>query len=297
MYNYSVKRNGLLWYSRPPSDYVKCEKTQPCNYFYQFEMGLSIKMEQEVIKREQKKIIFSCKDVKMRIALCDRNKSFLKQIKNMIYKYAEAKRLDIVVDCYLSGEDMISSGESYNVFILGYGLMGANGLEIAKQLRCDNELSFIIFISDYTDFVFEAFKVRPYRFLVRPVSEQQLFIVLDELFNDYGKSYPIWLKCGEDIVCLSTYQIVYLEADNKHCLVHLENECLRANRTMACVYEKLPKYCFIKINRAFIVNADYIFKYNSDCVVLKNGESLHISRNYFKSFKEEYKEMRNPHLP
>ena len=57
---------------------------------------------------------------------------------------------------------------------------------------------------------------------------------------------------------------------------------------MARVFEALPKIYFLKINRSFIVNLGFINKYNTESVFLKNGEDLHITRTYYKNFKENY---------
>lgn len=249
------------------------------------------------LEERKEKILFSYKETKMRIALCDRDTIFLKKLKAMLYCYAESRRLDIVVDCYRCGEDMLNSKVRYNLIFLGYWLCGRNGLEIAKLLRCQNDFTAIIFMSSDTHFVFEAFKVSPYRFLVCPLKEAELFSVLDEFFEKYGSDYPLWIKSREDTVCLNTGDIYYLEADNKHCYIHLENEVIACNRTMARVFDVMPKQCFFKINRAFIINLKFVARYNSDQVYLKNGEALHISRNYLKSFKSEYFDFSNPRLP
>ena len=55
-----------------------------------------------------------------------------------------------------------------------------------------------------------------------------------------------------------------------------------------------PKNHFCKINRAFVVNFNYISAYSSDSICLNNGEILPLSRNYCKSFKEEYLSYANP---
>lgn len=259
---------------------------------------MSIKMEQKAKLEERKGItLFSYKEAKMRIALCNRDINLLKKLKNIFYLYAERKRLDIVVDCYCRGEDMLKSDVRYDLIFLDYYLGGKNGLEIAKLLRNKNEYTAIIFMSSNTQFVFEAFKVSPYRFLVPPIGQQELFSVLDEFFEKYGKDYPIWIKSREDTVSINTSDIYYLEADNKHCFINLENQQLHCNRTMARVFAVLPKYNFLKINRAFIVNLNYIVRYNNDSVYLSNGTSLHISCNYLKNFKDEYYNFLNPRLP
>ncbi len=233
----------------------------------------------------------------MRIALCNKNKKILENLKLIIYKYAEQKRIEIVVDCYYCGEEILSSGIKYNIIFIDYFLYGKNGLEVAKELRNTGCQSAIVFTSNSTHFVLDAFKVSPQAFLLLPVKEEELYSVLNEYFEKRGLDYPLWLKTGEDTVCLNTSEIVYLEANNKHCFVNLKSQSLRCNKTMACVYNQLPKSHFLKINRAFIVNSDYVNRYNSEEVFLKNGAKLRISRHYLKDFKQEYRSYINLRQP
>ena len=127
-------------------------------------------MEQEVNFREQNKIIFSYKSTKMRIAVCNNDEKLLRNIKKTIYEYSEMRRLDIVVDSFFSGEEMINNKTNYTIVFLGYHLKGKNGLEIAKELRNINTYTAIIFVSQNTDFIFDAFLVSPYRFIVPPLT-------------------------------------------------------------------------------------------------------------------------------
>ncbi len=254
-------------------------------------------MEQKVNLREQKKVLFSFEKAKMRIAVCDINSEVLEKTKNIIYKYADCHRLDIVVDCYCQGEALLCSKIQYNLIFLGYELYGKNGFETAVSLRILNNFSSIVFISKNTDFVFEAFKVSPYRFLIPPLNQNDLYKLLDDFFTQFGTDHPLWIRNGEDTFCLNTREIVYLEANNKHSIIHLQKETIPCNRTMAKVFEVLPKNHFTKINRAYIVNLNFIAKYNKDTVYLKNGERVHISRNYLKTFKEDYRFFLNPLEP
>lgn len=254
-------------------------------------------MEQEVKNREQKKVILSYRKTRMRIAVCDKEIKFTENTKSIIYQYAETNRLDIVVDCYSYGEALLCSKVKYNLIFFGYELLDSKGIEIAKALRTYNNSSLIVFISSNTDFIFETFKLNTYRFLVPPFKDKEIYSLLDDFFYKFGNDYPLWIKNNEETFCLNSRDIYYLEADNKHCIVHLQNESLPCNRTMAKVSTVLPKNHFVKINRAYIVNLNHIIKYNNDAVFLKNGQSVHISRNYLKNFKQDYKFFLNPREP
>lgn len=233
----------------------------------------------------------------MRIAVCNKSKSYMKKLKSILYKYAELIKLDAVVDCYFYGENLLNSGINYSMIFIGYSLFGENGLEISKKIRKTNSNCAIIFTCADTNFILEAIDVNPQAFLVSPTEEVKIFHVMNKYFEKVGSNYPILIKSEEDTVCLHTSEILYLEADNKHCNIHLETEYLNCNRTMAKVFEVLPKNHFLKINRSCIVNSIYVKKYNTQAVFLKNGEKLYIGRKYLNDFKQDYQsfiELRQP---
>lgn len=230
----------------------------------------------------------------MKIALCDWDMLFLENLKKAIYAYADLLRIDIVADCYNSGEKLLDSGINYKIIVLGYELCGINGFETAKAIRNKNSSSAIIYMSKNMDFVFDAFKINAFRFLPKPIEVEDIVDVIDEYFKSNGIDYPLWIKSGCDKVCLDTAEIYYLEANNKHCFIYLKSRSVLCNKTMARVFSNLPKNHFSKINRAYIVNLNLIDRYNNETVYLKDGTSLRIGRNYIKSFKEEYRRFAEP---
>lgn len=231
----------------------------------------------------------------MRIAICDGDTVAAEETKRAIYRYAAERNFDLFVEVYSSGIDLLKSKSDYLLIILEYHILGPNGLETAEKLMENKCKSTVIFLSDYSEFVFDAFKVSPYRFLCKPLDNERLFSVLDDFFIVYNER-PLWIKNGNDTFCLTAKDILYLEADNKNCYIGLKNSKLLCKKTMARVFCSLPKNRFCKINRAYVVNFNYISAYNSDMIALTNGEKLHVSRSYYKSFREEYQSFADPRV-
>lgn len=226
----------------------------------------------------------------MRIALCDADFTAIKRTKRIIYEYSNLHGIELLVEEYFSGAELLISKNKYPLIILDYNINDINGLETARFIRKSNPDCTIIFLSSYKGFIIESFEVNPFRFLLKPLNKALLFSALDDFFKAQSDNRPILIKDGGDIFCLSANEILYLEADNKNCLIGLRNKKIRCRKTMARVYRELPKQHFGKINRAYVVNFNYISGYNSDAVVLRNGERLHVGRSYFKSFRQEYRE-------
>ncbi len=230
----------------------------------------------------------------MRIALCDGNMTTIGKTKQMIYEYANFRHIELLVEEYGSGAGLLASGIKYPLIILDYEIRDINGLETARLLRKSGASCTIIFLSAYTGFILESFQVKPYRFLLKPLDRRILFAALDDFFKERTDDRPIWIKDGDNTFCLNTNDIYYLEAANKNCFVILRNKKIRCHKTMARLYGVLPENHFGKINRAYVVNFNYIAGYSSDSVTLHSGERLHISRSYSKSFKEKYRDFSKP---
>ncbi|MBR4116940.1 MAG: response regulator transcription factor [Clostridia bacterium] len=232
----------------------------------------------------------------MRIAICDKDSAFSIKLKQILYSYSNLHNLDFFIETFDSGEKLLNSKNRYTLIFIEYTLTGINGLETVKQMRRQNDNTKIIFLTTNTHFVFEAFEVNTYRFLTKPLSEKQIYKSLNQFFTNSNTHYPLWINNGESKICLNSEEILYIEANNKHCLIHLNDKTLICKKTMARVFEVLPKVHFQKINRAFIINLSRIESYNADGVFLKNGENLHITRTYYKCFKENYFKYTHPKI-
>jgi DNA-binding LytR/AlgR family response regulator len=224
----------------------------------------------------------------MRIAICDNDLSSAHKLKHILYNYCNTKNFEFLVEIFKNGEELLQSESYYSLIFIECSLKGLSGLETAKQIKKQNGNAKIIFISADINYIFNVFEINAYCFLTKPFCTDTIYKKLDELFFNQEIHYYLWVKDGYTTYCIDTAEIVYLEADNKYCYIHLNDGVIWCKKTMARVYEALPKLYFLKINRAFVVNINCINKYNTDSVFLKSGEDLHITRTYYKDFKKNY---------
>jgi DNA-binding LytR/AlgR family response regulator len=206
----------------------------------------------------------------------------------------------MVIDTYYCGEDLLTSKTVYDMIFLDQQMGELTGLDAAQNLREKNMNGAIVFMTAYPDFVYESFKVNAFRFLKKPLDQDKIYAVLDDYFKMFGHDYPILLRHEKAVVQVDTKDIVFLEAMNKHCMVHLPKERMYISKTMSAINGMLPQSHFFRVNRAFIVNLNYISKYGGGEISFKNGEKVRISRHYLQGFKKVYKEyssVRNPKRP
>ena len=239
--------------------------------------------------------------VSMRLALCDDDRQLIKELKPLIDQYGHNHRFEMVIDVFHCGEALLKSKQTYDMIFLDYRLEGIDGLSAAKTLRSRNINCAIIFITGYPrDFVYQSFAVNPFRFHAKPLEHSKLYETLDDFFKMYGHDYPILLHHNREYLQIYTRDIVFLEAMNKHCIIHLKDEQLHIAKTMTKINDLLPQSHFYRVGRAYIINFNHIAKYNNYEVFFKNGAKVHVSRKFFALFKKafrDYSDLHNPKRP
>ena len=95
----------------------------------------------------------------LHIAICDDEQIIMEQLKKLL----EAHRPDCIVTMYLRGEGLLDTFNQYDLVFLDIEMPPASGMELAaklKELQYDGE---VIFLTSYTDYMQDAFKVRAFR--------------------------------------------------------------------------------------------------------------------------------------
>ena len=111
----------------------------------------------------------------MRIAICDDEKSVGQILEEKVKKLLP----DAVVETYLSGDALISSGCKPDILFLDIQMPGKDGMEIARIVRRNNKDMILIFVTAVEEYVFQAFDVGVFHYLVKPF--------LDDKFEEVVK--------------------------------------------------------------------------------------------------------------
>ena len=223
--------------------------------------------------------------VNMWVAVCDDDEYFLDDLKNAVYTYSNAHRLEIAIDGYSSGEDLLASKSNYDMVFLDYKMEGIDGLETAKTLRRKNPNCVINFMTSYPSFIYESFEVRTFRFFDKPLDNEKLYRALDSYYKGVGADSPLLIKVDRDTVIVRINDIVYLEASGKKCFINLVGNSLHCAKTMAAVARSLPQNIFFKVSKANIINFNYFSKHDNRTVHLQDGSTVPVSRRYLAPFK------------
>lgn len=238
------------------------------------------------------------RDDYLRICICDDNKPIHEVIKKYCIERLDNSQLEIIST--FSAEELIkyyNKKINFDIIFLDIEMDSLSGIEAAKIIREQHSNSIIIFISNYPHYVFEAFSVEALHFLVKPVSASEFNNVFNRAISKYNSTHSsISLKWQGERFVIKIDEIKYIESYKRHITVYAENDTYEAIGKIPNLLKELAPHGFVRTHQGFIVNMNYIKRFDKSDVVLFDGtkimlsvrkrtEALNLFDNYLKNKK------------
>ncbi len=222
----------------------------------------------------------------MRIAVCDDEEQYCMQMQSRIEAWYHS--LDVVVDTYLSGKDLLKrfDRQGYDPVFLDIEMPGVDGISLAKKLRERDEEIVLVFLTSHVEYALKGYGMNVLRYLTKPVREETLKEVLCYVMEKMQSKRRLWLKTetGEEGVALS--EILYLEAQNQNVSVVTAEQSYLIRYNLGDFERELREDGFIRIHRGYLVSLGKVIGVQKNEVVLTGDIRLPLSRTREKSFKE-----------
>lgn len=224
----------------------------------------------------------------LKIAVCDDEPVFVKQISDRIKEYMP----DAVIYGFFSGEDLLLQKEVFDIYFLDIQMEKMNGVEIARKLRERDEESIIVFITGVKEYVFEAFDVAALHYLIKPVDNEKLQRVIERAEKEIskkrnGKNKQIFVKTRSRNITLEVSDILYFENEMRKIVAHTVKGKFSFYGVMADM-EKEAGSGFFRCHRGYLVNLSYVVEYDTENIMLTNGEKIYLSKDRYHDFVKQY---------
>lgn len=208
-------------------------------------------------------------------------------------------RFNVVAKCFSvdSGVLAIEEHEPELVF-LDIQMPEKNGFELFRYF--DVVKFEVIFTTAYSQHAIKAIKRSALDYLLKPINhlelsdavkkfekkntgntaQKKLSLLLENLnVNDQNVS-KIAIPTMEGFELLHTNQILYCRAESNYCSIKRIDGCSKmAAKTLKYVEEILPAASFKRIHKSYVINLNYVVRYNkaNKEIELTNGEKLPVS--------------------
>ncbi|WP_027623808.1 LytR/AlgR family response regulator transcription factor [Clostridium lundense] len=222
----------------------------------------------------------------LNIAICDdeiKQRFLLKSTIEVELK-AEDKKYNIFQ--FPSGEKLLdklyTDKNSLDIIFLDVEMNELNGIETARKIRKLNENVVIIFITGFSDYVFDGYEVKALNYIVKPYKSEKIATVLkDAIKQIYGLEEKYFVvKAEGSLFKVLINDILYFRSDRRKISLVTRYKSYEFYGKISDIEEQFGKQ-FIRTHQRYLVNLDYITAVKDNFVIV-NDENLPISRQRHK---------------
>ena len=218
-------------------------------------------------------------------AICDDNNIDSNYVSNLVNKWANERKYQINIDIFDSAEAFLfhyDGNKDYDILLLDIEMKKMDGVTLAREIRKTNKSVQIVFITGYSDYIADGYDVEALHYLMKPLKEEKLFVVLDRAVNRIiqNEKYLI-LNYNDETIIIPLHEIVYIDVDRNYVTIH-SNQDYTIKKTLGEIEKELDKR-FFRIGRSVIVNLKYISRVTKTDVFLANNTILQLPRGVYDS--------------
>lgn len=217
----------------------------------------------------------------IRFAICDDEPVMIKHISSHISKYMETqKNTAFQLSSFSNGSSLLESSNDFDVIFLDIQMDCPNGMETARKLRQKKNNGLLIFVTVLKEYVFDAFEVQAYDYLLKPLDDSRFERTMDRILVSLSQraNQTILVQKGNSCEVLLLSDILYCEVLGRKIYIH------QNNGNIVDYYDKLADLegrvdgRFFRCHRSYLVNLDFVCGCSAGRVILSQGDTIPVSR-------------------
>lgn len=232
-------------------------------------------------------------DKLVNIVICENDKNDQEFVKAKVVEILDDLNIEYEIKVYNSGDDLLEGYDKYtDIILLDIQMDGLDGMETARKIREFDDNVEIIFITSFVEYALEGYEVNAYRYLLKPVKDENLMTSLINCLNDRNfVKRSIVIKEGDTRIKISLKDIMYIEVQGNDITVHTLKDTYRTKGTMSNFETEINSDMFVRCHKSYLVNLEYIKSIKRYTSILVNDEEVPLSRNKYKEIKDRFFEM------
>ncbi|MDR1550090.1 MAG: LytTR family DNA-binding domain-containing protein [Hungatella sp.] len=229
---------------------------------------------------------------KIKIAICDDEIAVCNDLEEKIIKCCLKLNVEINIEQWYSGEklcDYLREGTCFDIIFLDIKLFQMSGIDIGCYIREEigDIKTQIVYISSRQNYALQLFNTQPFDFLVKPIAEEKIYNLMSKIQKiiiAYNRFFVY--QSGRELYWVDFDKILYFKSGGRRIQIVLAGKEIEYYGKLNDIIKNVPSF-FLRIHKSYLVNKNYITRYNFEFVEIITKQILTISKPYQKSIRQK----------
>lgn len=197
-----------------------------------------------------------------------------------------------------------------DLVFLDIQMPGITGIEFARTI---SKRTLVIFTTAYTEYALDSYEVDAIDYLIKPVEAERFQKAVDKALSYHSlllkeekdekeeKEAQEEKEAMETIVAAEYFfvkaerryfkvnysDILFIEGLKDYVILQLNDQRIITRMSLKAIFDLLPKSLFLRVNKSYIVNTNYIESFDNNDIFIKSYE-IAIGNSYRDDFFEGF---------
>lgn len=232
--------------------------------------------------------------MKLNVTILEDEATHAAQLKQLLEKWGKQNNISTSIRHYFNDKDF--SEKEYDedeLFFIDIELGSANGMDIAKQLRKDGFCGNIIFLTSFSEYVFDGYHVQALDYLLKPISQNKLEQCMKPILRNMQGSYHVYKTKTETVKIPYNKILAFTSFRHYVDIITQPNDnqvFFRQKITLKNLQNQLPKE-FVRCHRTVIVNMNKVMRLTNKDITLSDNSIYPVSESYLEHVREVFSKL------
>ena len=220
------------------------------------------------------------------IAVCDDEVieccKLAKQIKGIL----EELKISCMIRQFTGGQELLQTSESFDIIFLDIIMGGVDGMKTAHIFREKAFDKILIFVSSSREYVFDAYDVDAFQYLLKPIDDKKLKRVLEKAVLKAENRSQEFIIVSKERQKKKMFldDIYFFEIKGRVTEVHGTGGVFTYYQQIGNLENTLQGKGFFRCHKSYLINLKHVDVYNRQEAVLDSGERIVIAKRRYEEF-------------
>ncbi len=228
----------------------------------------------------------------MKLAICDDQKIIYEELKELLNKFDAINQQNSEL-YYFSKPSLLQEyleRETLDVVFMDLEFCDASedGILWLKKMKSHFAHTIFIILTAYESRYKEGYEARAFRFMTKPIEEQELFDYLTVSMEELQLRESVTIirrGIPHDILLRD---ICYFTAQSGKSELWTKNDMYFCDESLLQWEQQLSSNTFFRCHSKYLVNMAHVASFANQVITLASGEKIPVSRRKWKSFQLAY---------